>query len=133
MSSNGACACEGAPTLIFPCSGSSDVGAITDQAARQLTRAGVGRMYCLAGIGGRVNGIMLNTQAAGRILAIDGCPQDCASKCLEQGGFTDFARLRLADIGLTKGASPVTPESIGAVAKHAADLLLASAQQLAVT
>jgi uncharacterized metal-binding protein len=32
------CACNAAPTLIFACSGAADVGAIADQAARQLSR-----------------------------------------------------------------------------------------------
>ena len=43
--------CTGASTLIFPCSGGSDVGALSDLAARQMTRDGTGKMYCLAGIG----------------------------------------------------------------------------------
>jgi uncharacterized metal-binding protein len=34
------------------------VGAIADQAGRKLTRVGAGKMFCLAGIGGRVSGIM---------------------------------------------------------------------------
>ena len=37
----------------FPCSGASDVGGLSDQAARQMALDGTGKMYCLAGIGGR--------------------------------------------------------------------------------
>lgn len=70
MSENIHCACGAAPTLIFACSGSSDVGEIADRAARKLMRDGAGRMYCLAGVGGRVSGILLSTQAAQSILAI---------------------------------------------------------------
>ncbi|MBT4482837.1 MAG: zinc-binding protein, partial [Candidatus Latescibacteria bacterium] len=40
-----------APTLIFPCSGAADVGEISDQIARKLTRDGIGKMFCLAGVG----------------------------------------------------------------------------------
>lgn len=36
------CECGAAPTLIFPCSGSADVGEISDRIARKLTRDGVG-------------------------------------------------------------------------------------------
>jgi len=72
----------------------------------------------------------MNTQAAGRILAIDGCIQDCASKCLEQGGFSGFARVRVTDLGFEKGKSVVTPESIGVVATSAAGLLLASVAEV---
>ena len=131
MNQQQACACGAAPTLVFPCSGASDVGAISDQAARQLTRAGIGKMYCLAGIGGRVSDIVMNTQAAGRILAIDGCPHDCASKCLQQGGFTGFLSVRVTDLGFEKGKSPVAPECIGVVATRVTELLLASTAEVA--
>ena len=117
------CACTTAPKLIFPCSGAADVGEIADQAARKLTREGAGKMYCLAGIGGRVNDIVVNTQAAGKILAIDGCPKDCARHTLEHAGFKDFAHLRLADIGLAKGASPANEDNIRAAAEQAKPLL----------
>ncbi len=85
------CECSSAPTLLFPCSGGSDVGALSDQTARQLTAAGTAKMYCLAGIGGRVSGILASTQSADKIVAIDGCPLNCAKATLEQAGFSDFA------------------------------------------
>jgi uncharacterized metal-binding protein len=105
MSQTTNCACSGAPTLIFACSGAADVGAIPDQAARKLTREGKGKMFCLAGVGGRVSGIMASTQAAEKILAIDGCPLNCVKACLEQAGFTQFAHLQLAELGMEKGKS----------------------------
>jgi len=117
------CACDGAPRLIFACSGSSDVGAIADRAARALTREGVGRMYCLAGIGGRVSGIMKTTEAAAKVVAIDGCPLDCARHTLMQAGFCAFEHVRLADLGLAKGSSPVTDERIALVVSRARELL----------
>jgi len=116
MSEKKTCACGTAPKLILPCSGGSDVGALTDQASRKLTKDGAGKMYCLAGIGGRVSGIMATTESAAKILAIDGCPVDCARKTLELAGFKQFEHLSLSDIGLEKGQSPVTPENIAKVA-----------------
>ena len=116
MSENKACACGTAPKVIFPCSGGSDVGALTDQASRKLTKDGAGKMYCLAGIGGRVSGIMATTESAAKIVAIDGCPQNCARKTLELAGFKQFEHLSLADIGFQKGQSPVTPANIAKVA-----------------
>ena len=115
--------CGTAPKLIFSCSGSSDVGAIADQAARKLMKDGVGKMYCLAGIGGRVAGIMATTESAAKILAIDGCPTNCARKTLELAGFKQIEHLSLADFGLQKGQSPVTPENVNKVAQNAAPLL----------
>ncbi len=108
-----------APRLIFPCSGGSDVGALADQAARKLTDEGVGRMYCLAGIGGRVPGIMKTTEATDQVLVIDGCPLNCARKCLEEAGFTKFKHIRLADIGLIKGQSPANSQNIEIVCRNA--------------
>lgn len=53
--------CAGGETLIFACSGAADVGAISDQVARQMAREGLGEMFCLTGVGGRVPGIMQTT------------------------------------------------------------------------
>ena len=113
------CSCNAAPKLIFACSGAADVGHISDLAARKLTAEGVGKMFCLAGIGGRVSGIIASTQAAQSILAIDGCPLDCARKTLEQAGFSTFEHLRLSDIGMEKGKTPATDEAVGKVVARA--------------
>lgn len=123
MNENDKCSCDAAPRLIFACSGSSDVGAISDQAARKLTREGKGKMYCLAGIGGRVSGIMATTESAGNILVIDGCPIECAKKTLKQAGFENVTHLRLSDIGLEKGKSAVNQENIDKVFKEAVSKL----------
>jgi uncharacterized metal-binding protein len=115
--------CSGGPKLIFACSGAADVGAIADQAARKLTRDGVGKMFCLAGIGGRIDGIMKTTESASKILAIDGCPLNCVKACLEKAGFAKFAHLQLADLGLEKGKSPVNEANIAKVAARGDELL----------
>ena len=116
MADNKVCACSEAPRLIFACSGASNLGRISDLAARTLTKDGVGKMYCLAGIGGRVSGIIENTKAASRIFAIDGCDQDCAKKCLELAGFNQVEQLRLQDLGMEKGKTPVTKKTVVLVA-----------------
>lgn len=104
--------CCGGAHLIFACSGAADVGSIADQAARKLTKEGVGKMFCLAGVGGRVHGIMKTTEAADKILAIDGCPLNCVKECLEQVGITKFEHLQIADLGLKKGKSPASDDSV---------------------
>ncbi len=115
MADQNSCMCSGGPKLIFACSGAADVGAIADQAARKMTKKGVGKMFCLAGIGARIDGIMKTTESASSILAIDGCPLNCVKGCLEKAGFSSFKHLQLADLGLEKGKSPVTEENIGKV------------------
>jgi len=118
------CECGTAPKLIFSCSGAADVGHISDLAARKLTREGAGKMFCLAGIGGRVSGIVETTKAASKVLAIDGCPLDCARKSLEEGGFEEFEHVRLSDLGMEKGKSPVSDELVDKVAAAGSERLV---------
>jgi len=116
MSDKNACGCSVAPTLIFACSGAADVGEVADRSARKMRDDGVGKMFCLAGIGGRVSGIMETTKSAAKVLAIDGCPLACAKNCLEQAGFAGFAHVQVTDLGMAKGKTPVTDERIAQVA-----------------
>ena len=111
--------CSAAPTLIFACSGAADVGAIVDRAARKLTADGAGKMYCLAGIGGHVPGILKTTEEAEKILAIDGCPLDCTKLSLEEAGITEFQHIEVSDLGLEKGQSPASEENIATVVQAA--------------
>ncbi|UCE49084.1 MAG: putative zinc-binding protein [Phycisphaerales bacterium] len=104
--------CSAGPRLIFACSGAADVGEVADRAARGLTRNGFGKMFCLAGVGGRVDGIMKKTAEASDILAIDGCDLDCTKNCLEQAGFTQYRHIRVTDQGMEKGRTDVSEENI---------------------
>ena len=115
--------CSGGPKLIFACSGAADVGEISDRAARKLNKDGIGAMFCLAGVGGRVEPIMKKTASASKILAIDGCPLNCVKGTLEQAGFNEFMHLQLADVGLEKGKSPANEESINKVVAKATEML----------
>ena len=123
MSEPRGCECSSGPTLIFACSGAADVGEVSDLAARKLNKDGVGNMFCLAGVGGRVGGITDKTKAASRILAIDGCQLDCARLTLEEAGIKNFSHLRITDLGMEKGKTAATPEAVGEVASKAESLL----------
>ena len=89
----------------FGCSGAADVGAIADEAARRLSRDGIAGIYRLAAIGGHVSGILATTQAAGSILAIDGCSLDCARRTPEVAEITEFKHLRVTDLGMEEGST----------------------------
>ena len=115
--------CSGGPKLIFACSGAADVGAISDRAARKLSKDGIGAMFCLAGVGGRIEPIMKKTGSASKILAIDGCNLDCVKNCLEKAGFTEFEYIRVTDLGLEKGKSPINEENINKVTSKAIEVL----------
>jgi len=124
MNTQPQCTCQAAPKLIFPCSGASDVGGLSDRAARQMTLDLAGKMYCLAGIGGRVEGIMANTKAAAKMLVIDGCKEECARKTMELAGFSGFAHLQLErDLSFEKGATRVTAARIRQIADRGSELL----------
>ncbi len=123
MSTQQGTGCCGGTKLIFACSGAADVGAVADQAARKMTNDGAGKMFCMAGIGGQVSGIMKTTEAAEAILAIDGCPLNCVKNSLENAGFTKFSHLQLADLGLEKGKTAVSEENIAKVSVKGTELL----------
>ena len=114
--------CSGGPKLIFACSGAADVGEISDKAARKLSKEGAGAMFCLAGLGGKVEPIMKKTASASKILAIDGCNLDCVKLCLQEAGFNEFEHLRVTDLGMEKGKSAATEENIEKVNTKAREM-----------
>ena len=114
--------CSGGPKLIFACSGAADVGEISDKAARKLSKEGAGAMFCLAGLGGKVEPIMKKTASASKILAIDGCNLDCVKLCLQEAGFNEFEHLRVTDLGMEKGKSPATEKNIEKVNTKAREM-----------
>ena len=116
------CSCSGSTDLMFSCSGAADIAEIGDRAVRALHKAGDAKMFCLAGIAGKVELIELNTRGADRLLVVDGCDTDCAKKTMEIGGFTDFIHFRVSDLGLEKGKTPVTDERITMVAAKLREL-----------
>jgi uncharacterized metal-binding protein len=88
--------------MLFPCSGASNVGLIADRAVRALAAKGAGKMFCLAGIGAHVSGMIESAKAVGRIVAVDGCPVGCAGKTLEMGGLVVTDQIVLSDLGIEK-------------------------------
>jgi len=122
MSEKCVCSCgKTKPKLIFSCSGAADTGEITDLTARIIDSEKKAKMFCLAGIGGKVEPIIQQTKAADKIIVLDGCSLDCAKKTLENGGFNDFIHVRLTDLGFIKGKSPVTDERINKVVEKVSE------------
>ena len=117
------CSCSGNTDLMFSCSDAADIAEIGDRAVRVLHKTGEAKMFCLAGIAAKVELIEVNTRGADRLLVVDGCDSDCAKKTMELGGFTDFIHLRVSDLGMEKGKTPVTDQRIDMVATKLRDLL----------
>lgn len=117
------CSCEGKIKLIFACSGAADVGELSDNTARVLHKEGLGKMYCLSAIGAQLNNFIEITKSSAGILAIDGCPVDCARKNLENAGITNYEHLRITDLGFQKGSTSVNTQAIETVAEKGRSIL----------
>jgi uncharacterized metal-binding protein len=128
-----ACQCASRPTLIFACSGGSDVGELSDRVTRRLTTSGVGKMYCLAGIGGRVNNILKNVEAADRLVVIDGCSTGCARQVMLAAGFGRFEYFDLSQMGHPKGRSPASEDRVAAASIAVEGSLICSTQPTGVS
>ncbi len=115
--------------VIYACSGCSDAGELADRTARTLSQQKRGEMSCLAGIGGRVKSLMTRAEQASHIVAIDGCPLNCARHTLEQAGFADIHHLELHRLGLRKGSCPPTQERISIAVQAGLELI----QKIAVS
>lgn len=111
--------------IIYACSGCSDAGELADRTARTLSQKKRGEMSCLAGIGGRVKSLMVKAEKADHIVAIDGCPLNCARHTLEQAGFHIVHHLELHKLGLRKGSCPPTGERLAIAAQAGAELIQA--------
>lgn len=96
------CACSPAEVLLFPCSGGSNVGQIANAAAVRLNVEQVGKMYCLAGIGGHIESMLASAKGARHLVAIDGCAVACARETLRHAGFTVTDHVVVTDLGIEK-------------------------------
>jgi len=117
------CECGGARAVILACSGAADVGEVADRAARLLARERAGNMSCLAGVGAGLEGMISGAREAAPLLVIDGCPTACGRKVVKGAGITGFLYLQLKEIGLRKGSTPRTDETVRAVADKAREML----------
>lgn len=126
MSSQCGCGCEsGGPKLIFCCAGAADIGAVAYGAARKLHEEGHGTLACLSLVGAGSEGLVLSAQGAAKVLAMDGCPLDCARKMLEKAEITNYIHLRLTDHDMKKGACPPNEQNVEHAAAEGRKLLAA--------
>jgi len=109
------CMCNDTGVLVFPCSGGSDVGELSDRAARKMDKCGRVKMFCLAGIGAHIPGMIESAKAGNKLITIDGCPVSCSKKTLEHAGFKVIA-YNLKDMGFEKSKTEVNEENIKKVA-----------------
>jgi len=96
------CCSQSKPVMILACSGGSNVGQATNQAAVELTREGVGKMFCLAGIGGGLQSFVQAVRDAGPVVVLDGCAVGCAKAIMENAGLKAQQYLVATDLGIEK-------------------------------
>ena len=89
-------------TLVYSCSGCSDVAQLANDVALRLDHGGVAEMSCIAGVGGGVPGLVKVARSGRAIIAIDGCPMHCVSHCLDRAGVTATEHVKLYKRGLRK-------------------------------
>jgi uncharacterized metal-binding protein len=88
--------------LVYSCSGASGAAQMANHLAVRLDRLGAAEMSCIAGVAGDV-GPLVKTAKSGRpIIAIDGCPLNCAVAILRRHGIEATRHFVLSDHGVAK-------------------------------
>ena len=57
---------------------------------------------CTVGIGARAPGLMKSAEASDKIMTIDGCPVNCATKTMELAGFKVDRQIVISELGVKK-------------------------------
>jgi uncharacterized metal-binding protein len=89
-------------TMILACSGGSNVGQLSNQAALELTQEGFGKLSCLAGVGAHLSGFVQSARDIANLVVIDGCEVGCAKKVLEHAEVPLRGYLVLTALGIDK-------------------------------
>ena len=88
--------------LVYSCSGCSSAAQMANALAVRLDREGRAEMSCIAGVGGDVPAFIKQAQSGRRIIAIDGCPIQCAKLCLQRHGAEPDSYWLLSDHGVKR-------------------------------
>jgi uncharacterized metal-binding protein len=88
--------------LLYACSGGANVAEASDIACRELMSEAIGSMFCLAGLGAGIEGMIQQARDADINVVIDGCPMDCGRKIFDKLGLSNTHFVRATDMGLEK-------------------------------
>jgi len=95
--------CAQKKVLVFACSGGSNVGQLSNEAAKRLDIEGVGSFFCMAGVGGGIAGIIGKSKEADATIVIDGCDVGCVKAAFEREGVDISKYVVITDLGIEKG------------------------------
>ncbi len=96
------CSCKSEKLIVLACAGASNVGQISNEAAKRLDAGGDAKFACLAGVSGAISGIVASVKGADKLLVIDGCPVACAKKTVDAAGISGYRHQVVTDTGTTK-------------------------------
>jgi uncharacterized metal-binding protein len=96
------CLCSSSDVRVVACSGASNVGQIANQAAIGLAKEKVAGFFCLAGVGGHIKGMVKSAKEADLMVAIDGCPVQCAAKTLQHADIEPAIQIIVTELGIEK-------------------------------
>ena len=118
------CECRAEEVILLPCSGGSNCGQIANQVAVKLTEEGIGNIYCLAGIGAHIEGMVESARSAKRIVALDGCSVACARKTIEHAGLPVTDWICVTEEGIDKVHEfMLSPDDITRIARRTRESL----------
>ena len=92
------CLCFSKKVIIFPCSGGSVLGELSDKIARRVSGETAIEMGCLAGILANTIKFPGDSRRADFVISLDGCPMACATRALRANGFIGIIALSVANM-----------------------------------
>lgn len=115
--------CAGDGTVIYACSGQSNLGQITNEVALRLKEASVGSMACLVGVGAGVEGMVLGARDAKKNALIDGCPVKCGLKAFEKAGIKPHIYCNVSELGLEKSSERPEDDDVNKVFLYVKEMI----------
>ena len=110
-------------TLIYACNGISTYGRLTNEAANELEKRGLGQKACLAGVGAGIEFKIKDSKEAARRIALDGCKLCCVKRILENAGITGNISIVALDSGIKVTGKNISPGDIGKFSDYVEKLL----------
>ena len=87
---------------IFQCSGSSNVGQAANDACKLLYWEGKAKIGCIAAMGAHIEAFITPNKSGRKVICIDGCPNKCAFKTLEQAEIKPEVVIVVTELGIKK-------------------------------
>jgi len=92
----------GKQPLVYACSGASSAAQMANHLAVRLDRLKIAEMSCIAGVGGDVKPLVRTAKSGRPIIALDGCPLQCAAQILKRHGLRADRHYDLSKMGVKK-------------------------------